>query len=361
MTTITATTGSIPDPLCPRCDYDLRGEVDTWKNECPLASRCPECGLDVAWTSVFRIVVPPAWSIEHVEPPARARKVRLVGYALATGVRTFAPRHLWRGLTLAMPVVPARLILMGVLWLVGSYIFAALLMAATVWFEAWLDQRVIAAIIARYPNSTAFNNQIVPPSIWNDPARWLFPFFNVGGRVGGGGGVPAPPVILCAIMVLVVPATLFLMPFSLRQAKVRARHLLRLTAYWLLWVPILAIVPAWTDSLYRMSFAIEGIIAYSGTPVIYQPGKPPPTPTLFEEVLRFVQRHSNMSVVLILFMLIFWFWRNASKHYLRLPRSAMVAFGITSISMLLTASIGYFVLSGADNIVTQVFLELIGH
>jgi hypothetical protein len=65
-------------------------------------------------------------------------------------------------------------------------------------------------------------------------------------------------------------------------------------------------------------------------------------------------------VVFILSLLVFWFWRNASKHYLRLPRSAMVAVGITSISMLLTASVGYFVLSGADDIVTQIFYEVIG-
>ncbi len=37
---------------CPRCDYDLRGLASTWRDRCPLASVCSECGLLVEWSEV---------------------------------------------------------------------------------------------------------------------------------------------------------------------------------------------------------------------------------------------------------------------------------------------------------------------
>jgi hypothetical protein len=348
---------SVTDPLCPRCDYDLQGEVATWKNECPLNSRCPECGLDVHWPDVYRIVPPPTWSVEHAEGP----RLRVCRFAIASGVRAFVPRHLWRRLSLAMPVVPARLVLMGILWFLGSYLFSAALMAATIWVEAWLDQRVIAALIVRYPQyANGYSSQILPPSIWYEPARWLFPYFRIGNLTLG---IPPQPAAMCVFLVFVVPVTLFLMPLSLRRAKVRSRHLFRLTAYWLLWAPIFAIIPAWTDSLYRMSYAIQGIVAYSAPVVTIPPGTPPappPRPSLFEQLVSFIQAHSSVTVGAILFLLVFWFWRNATRHYLRLPRPEVVAFAITTLSMLVMAAAGYFVLRGGDSVVMQIFIEIIG-
>ncbi|MDX2148811.1 MAG: hypothetical protein SFZ23_14955 [Planctomycetota bacterium] len=32
-------------PTCPRCEYDLRGAIETWNNECPLQGTCSECGF----------------------------------------------------------------------------------------------------------------------------------------------------------------------------------------------------------------------------------------------------------------------------------------------------------------------------
>jgi hypothetical protein len=36
-------------PSCPRCGYDLSGEVATWTETCPLTGICPECGFRIDW------------------------------------------------------------------------------------------------------------------------------------------------------------------------------------------------------------------------------------------------------------------------------------------------------------------------
>jgi hypothetical protein len=50
---------------CPRCDHDLRAEPMGWRTGCPLAGRCPECGLDFSWSAVLsRRNALPRWSVE---------------------------------------------------------------------------------------------------------------------------------------------------------------------------------------------------------------------------------------------------------------------------------------------------------
>ena len=34
---------------CPRCGYDLRGALETWKRKCPINGVCTECGLKFEW------------------------------------------------------------------------------------------------------------------------------------------------------------------------------------------------------------------------------------------------------------------------------------------------------------------------
>ncbi|MCA3005477.1 MAG: hypothetical protein IOD15_08950 [Phycisphaerales bacterium] len=54
-----------PPALCPRCGYDLVGEVMRWQGACPLDGRCSECGLELRWAEVLdREQRHPAWSYE---------------------------------------------------------------------------------------------------------------------------------------------------------------------------------------------------------------------------------------------------------------------------------------------------------
>ena len=46
----------MPAPACPRCEYDLSGNIATWQSdgECPLEGTCPECGQALHWHDVHR-------------------------------------------------------------------------------------------------------------------------------------------------------------------------------------------------------------------------------------------------------------------------------------------------------------------
>src|SRR5688572_8005690 len=77
-------------PACPRCGYDLGGAVASWREECPLRTTCPECGLGID----CRDVLNPAFArlpmfLEHA---GRRRGAALV----VTAWRALRPRRFWR-------------------------------------------------------------------------------------------------------------------------------------------------------------------------------------------------------------------------------------------------------------------------
>lgn len=56
---------------CPRCSYDLLGEVVRWTEQCPLDGRCPECGFGFRWHDALRPArQPPRSYIEALRPRA---------------------------------------------------------------------------------------------------------------------------------------------------------------------------------------------------------------------------------------------------------------------------------------------------
>ena len=72
---------------CPRCGYDLRGAIETWREQCPLTGRCNECGLDIKWAEVLHPEkFEPLWCVEF----ARAGN-RLSVTCGKTYIRSFWP------------------------------------------------------------------------------------------------------------------------------------------------------------------------------------------------------------------------------------------------------------------------------
>jgi hypothetical protein len=99
-------TMSRPDEIdCPRCGYDLRGTVATWRDQCPLEGTCTECGLRFAWSHVLMIgKYEPAWCVEF------APAVRNVPRACAsTFLRSFRPWRFWRSMNMSSRVRWRRL------------------------------------------------------------------------------------------------------------------------------------------------------------------------------------------------------------------------------------------------------------
>ncbi len=92
----------LPPPDCPRCRYDQSGAIATWETAgaCPLAGRCPECGLEFRWSELLcpaRTI--PWWSFEHASRPGVP-----VVEALVTAGFTLLPDRMWRALRLEHPV-----------------------------------------------------------------------------------------------------------------------------------------------------------------------------------------------------------------------------------------------------------------
>ena len=149
--------------LCPRCDYDLSGEVATWQERCPLHGRCPECGLELNWSRVFRDEPPPAWSVEHAAWSRRRAPLAAVRSAFLA----FTPWRLWRGLNLSMPVAPRRLALMLVLWAGLSYVAAAAFMLGMICLEAYAVYRH-QVLAAAWAAATPGAYPRLPPTPWGE-------------------------------------------------------------------------------------------------------------------------------------------------------------------------------------------------
>jgi hypothetical protein len=330
-------------PLCPRCDYDLAGEVATWAQQCPLSSRCPECGLDVRWTSVYRAEKPPSWSVEHADKRTRT----IVWAAIRSAFRAFVPGLLWRRLSLSMPVVPRRLAVMLALWMILGYALAVVIMAASDYVAHRAAARVFAEMLASNPGAWG---QYPPYSLTQDLWRTFFPFFSIAGSQN----IPPQPVAMALLFTLTVPAALVLLPFSLRRAKVRQRHLVRLVAYWLVWIPPAAIFPAWTGILLRTLDSTATIVGY-------RLGRSDPwLARAFRDASESIADHSTLLATALVFLAVAWFWRQACRYYLRLPRPTLVSLGIVTLSLLLTAAAGFFIIPGADDFVIQVIYEAFG-
>lgn len=90
----------ITNAKCPRCGYDLRGAIETWKEQCPLLGICTECGLEIKWAEVLHPEkFEPQWCVEFV--PSRKLFLQSCGKTL---LRSFWPFHFWHALKMSMPI-----------------------------------------------------------------------------------------------------------------------------------------------------------------------------------------------------------------------------------------------------------------
>lgn len=336
---------------CPRCDYDLTGQIQSWKEECPLEGRCPECGLRLAWARLFLVAPPPAWSVEHAPPGLPT----LIPAALRSATVALQPWALWRSLTLSMPVVPRRLAGMLGVWAGAMYLFAVAAMMAAVCLEVSADRAYRAALAASSPRGAVLLPSLgyadsCLVTLFNEPWRWLAPHLSLSlyfPALGGWGRIPAAPVVMIGLLVLAMPATLATLPGSLRRAKVRGRHLLRLSAYWLVWLPVLTMIPALGESAHRQahywSWTFRSPGAAGGAP-------PGGWRRSLAAALDWYGRHDDAMAVCSLAGILLIFWGVAAKRYLHLPHAWPVALSLSAVSILFTACAAYFGLGAGDDL-----------
>ncbi len=141
-----------PIVRCPRCGYDQRGVIETWKDSCPLNGICSECGLEIEWAELLSDKIKrPAWNVECVN---RSRSVPW--RSVTTLARSLWPWGFWRSLQMHHETRWRRIAAYFVCLSLGLYLlFAGMQAAITVRF--WTSVRPPNAInpavaIAATPN-----------------------------------------------------------------------------------------------------------------------------------------------------------------------------------------------------------------
>lgn len=216
-----------PEPRCPRCGYDLSGQVATWADACPLEGVCTECGLGLHWSAILgQAANPPRWSAEHA--PFHALPSRIP----ATALRALWPRRFWSALRMDHEVRVARLV---------SVAAAVMAMAWVVLLTAGLLSH--HAYSSRVPPQWRSRYQLNPERLC---AIALEPVF------GGRHWVSAPgwlndPLLLGMVGFTTGVFGSLLIARSARRSRIRVAHLGR--------------AAAWSLSPLVFYFALQGMSA----------------------------------------------------------------------------------------------------
>ena len=260
-------------PHCPRCDYDLQGQLATWHPQgpsaddahCPTDGLCSECGLSFEWRfAMHPELAGVAWFVECQKSKRTRLSVPL------TTIRAWLAPLFWRRIKLETPFKPHR----------------------TAWWLLWttLLFPALISIIAYYTLSTYF--VFNPPTaitvvngVWTNftpavPANveeFFSALYNTNTKLLVDFADPVSEItnlsrtrtwIIAAFISFVgFPLMLFLFPFTRAQSKVRKRHIFRAAAYSLAPIPFIflstaiSLVPPTTlmmwfprGSIYNLSY-----------------------------------------------------------------------------------------------------------
>ncbi len=189
---------------CPRCGYDLSGEIGSWGDVSPVFGVCSECGLRFAWGEVLhptRSV--PRWSVEHPQGFTLRR-------AGQTFVRTFWPWSLWGKVAMAQPMMSGRLALFAAFTYVVMHVLTG-----------------VTAAAVRYVSVAGFNRgALVPEAAVSAAVFFIWPYGDPTNGFGSShdGLLLAVPLLAVA---LVLPASFLCLGTTMARARVRETHLVR--------------------------------------------------------------------------------------------------------------------------------------
>jgi hypothetical protein len=284
---------------CPRCDYDLSGVAESWKDACPLDGVCSECGLAFRWPEILNpLLTVPAWSFEHA---MRQRPLAL----LRTAARTFRPRRLWAELRMEHPVRVRRLLTVPLLAVPAAWAVMAL---------------AIGMLLLGLRALDAYHSY---GGAWNDIASIAtFGFATYGWGSWQWVGPPAWLVVGAAWW-CVLPAAFLTLPVTLRRAKVRPLHLARIWVYSLTWLP-LALTWWWFPEVE----AQVSWVVYDHWPSWLMPALHKAWGAANDPVAGWRSRIFIAATAISLTLV----WRCAIRRYLRLPHSWGIAVAAVAMS-----------------------------
>jgi hypothetical protein len=199
----------VRSPSCPRCDYNLSGVIDSWRDACPLEGVCSECGLGVRWAEILnsRLTLP-FWSFEHAQ--------RQRPFALArTLCRAIMPGSLWRELRMEHPVRIRRLLAAAAIGVAATWLGVAVavwLVISGLEYFVWVNFGLSVRSLLRY---LVFSDRVQLTR--GSSTIWLW---------------------VAAAAWCLVPAGVLVLPVTLKRAEVRPGHILRIWAYGLVSLPL---------------------------------------------------------------------------------------------------------------------------
>ena len=338
-----------PDARCPRCGYELRGALETWKHVCPINGVCTECGLEFEWGEFLcsRRAVP-RWCMEYA---------RGWGGITLASIKTVLvmlwPQKFWRDLKMVHEPRWQRFSALALLVLLLLYLAFALSIGYQTYQEYQsLKQKSISnnnstsiapfhpVVYGLYatinpfsdyqftytwtvgPNTKAkptrsprqaarrYAKSLRPSRFWREVRMQIRnnQFIPFRGRMR-----MSVVIVQGLMLVALCPLAFVALPQSLRKAKVRWQHLVRIALYsWPIIVPSLGLY---------IRYGNGGWNFYSGIPQWLVP----------------------CSLIFMLTGLILW-WSLAAKHYLKLPH----AWGVGVSMVVLAYAGGLFIVSLID-------------
>lgn len=306
---------------CPRCGFDLRGEVVTWHDECPLRGRCGECGLSFAWCTILGPRFTPRWFLEH---PGR-RSFR----GTRTLVRSLRPWIFWRRIDMSTPVRPTLysypLRLLAILLVISAFATAARQAAGfpkaapsdPVARSAALAAALVVPVL---PVPVDVVIERVDP-LWTSRAPlFAFPGYrppSVGARTYASAPLRIWRVLwhelltieLITLVTCVTAAATFLaLPIVRRRARVRWVHIHRVAIYGLA-IPIVLAIGSWIADVIEVA-RLTGTWAVSAR-----------------------LRNGRLDLMWVPPLILGWWWC-ASRVYLKLERPFATALAVTVVSTL---------------------------
>lgn len=293
-------------PECPRCGYDLTGEVALWTASCPLAGRCSECGINVAWSRVMAVAEHP-WLFEyHWRHQPLRRLVR-------SWLEAFRPRRFWRDVQLTDPVH-----LRPLLTLIGSAVLVIFVVL------------VASIVIAVLKNPWAFGGSTrwQPGPMLILHAAWYVVTVVV---------INVPGLLLTLAL---MPVAFIMLPQTLRRARVRQAHVWRIWLYSMFTPLTVAVV--WTLAiLCGTIFSIDWLNNATDPGIWVRAGRRLlPTGSFWAVHINMVP--ALLMVLAMLPWLAVWWWR-ACRLYLELPRSGWIAVTLSAVVGLAAVTVQWWV------------------
>ena len=295
---------------CPRCGYDQRGVIETWKETCPLDGTCSECGLQFEWAHLFNpLLFPPRWCVEY------GRWWSVAWRCVATIATSFMPWRFWR--TLQMHHQPRwRRVVAYLLSLMAIVYLAFLAELGATAYQNWrgyetnisrlrgwgrsLTPAQVQQFAARQGVSpgayipfrqvsmvkavgfallTPFSNQPIGYTLYPDGTQQSYatPRQNLQSRFDMSKTEwlirrrsLGPTMVFPWLFALLVPLAFVFLPMTRRVSRVRWHHIVRIALYGVLW---LALACAWLihrmpeDALYKDRWGEFAFVAFIVTPM----------------------------------------------------------------------------------------------